>query len=89
MAELLALTHFWRLCIVNNTPMLLQVRRGGEWHSIRVAREFTGIHAAIYSLEIFARQQKVDLADARVRALRSVEQVLAAECAVEEYNARI
>lgn len=74
---------------MNNTPMLLQVRRDEEWHSVRVACEFTGIHAAIYSLKIFARQQKVDLADARVRALRSVEQVLAAERAVEAYNTRV
>ena len=69
--------------------MLLEVQRDGEWHSVRIACEFTGIQAAIYSLEIFARQQKVEHADVRVRALRSVEQVLGAERAVEEYNARI
>ncbi len=71
---------------MNNTPMLLEVQRNGEWHSVRIACEFTGIQAAIYSLAIFARQQKVDFADVRVKALRTVEQITAAENAVIAYN---
>jgi len=69
--------------------MLLEVRRDGEWLPIRIAREFPNAHAALNSLLMFARQQKVALEDVRVRALRTKERLIAAEHAVEAHNTRI
>lgn len=79
----------------DGAPMLLEVRRDGEWTPIRVARNFPGVHAALDSLPMFARQQKVygadddfPLADVRVKELRTDERVTAAERAVRAYNTR-
>jgi len=74
---------------VNNTPILLEARHGAEWHPVRIAREFPNAHAALNSLSMFARQQKVALEDVRVRALRTEERLIAAEHAVEAHNTRI
>lgn len=68
--------------------MLLEARHSGEWHPVRIAREFPSSHAALDSLPMFARQQKVVLEDVRVRALRTEEQLTAAEYAVRAYNTR-
>ena len=71
------------------TPTLLEVRRDGEWLPIRIAREFPSTRAALASLTMFAKQQKVSLADVRAKPLRTEEKVSAAEYAVHAYNTRI
>lgn len=74
---------------MNSMPILLEARHSGEWHPVRIAREFPNAHAALNSLSMFARQQKVAAEDVRVRALRTEERLTAAEHAVEAYNTRI
>lgn len=70
-------------------PMLLEARQDGVWSSIRIAREFPSVHAALDSLPMFARQQKANLDDVRAKPLRTKERVIAAERAVHVYNTRI
>jgi len=69
-------------------PVLLEARVEGKWRSIRIAREFPNVRAAMASMPMFARQQKVHHADARMRVLRTVEQIRAALTAVAAYNTR-
>ena len=69
-----------------NTPVLLEARRGGVWHSVRVSDKFLSVRAAMDSLPMFAQQQEVDLEDVRVRALWTVAQIVAAMRAVDTYN---
>jgi len=71
--------------------MLLEARPDGEcgeWLPVRVVRGFLSARTALVALPMFARQQKVDLVDVRVKALRTEERVTAAERAVLVYNTR-
>lgn len=69
-------------------PMLLEAHIDGEWSPIRVAREFPNARAALASLPMFARQQKVSHVNTRVKALRTIEQIDAAVTAVAAHNTR-
>lgn len=70
---------------MNAIPMLFEARFDVLWHSMRVTREFSSVRAAMDSLPMFAQQQKVSPEDVRVRALRTIEQVVAAEQAVSQF----
>jgi len=70
---------------MNMIPVLFEARFDVLWHSMRVTREFSSVKAAMDSLLMFAQQQKVSLEDVRVKALRTAEQVVAAEQAVAQF----
>jgi len=73
---------------ISEIPMLFEACWDGEWYPVRIACEFLGVHAALDSLPMFARQQKAHLADVRVKTLRTEENVSAAERAIHAYNTR-
>jgi len=67
-------------------PMLLEACIDGTWRPIRISYKFSSVRSALDSLPTFTRQQKIDLEDVRVKALRTEKQVIAAEQAVSTYN---
>ena len=67
-------------------PMLLEARIDGAWCSFQIVYVFSSVRSALDWLPTFTRQQKIDLEDVRVKALRTEEQVTAAEQAVSTYN---
>jgi hypothetical protein len=66
--------------------VLLEVHRDGVWIPVRIARDFPTIRAAINALPIFAKQQKVEHDDVRVKHLRTWEAVCAAQQAINRVN---
>lgn len=68
---------------------LLEARFGERWCPIRIAREFPSIRAALDSLPMFARQQRVCVDDVRVQVLRTESQLLAAEDAIIAYHGQV
>jgi len=89
MVALSALTRYWRQSIVNNVEasVLLEACLKGQWRPIRITSKFSSLRAALNALPIFARQQGVNLDNVRARALRTDEQLTAAEYAVATFNA--
>lgn len=65
---------------------LLEARFGERWCPIRIANEFPSVRAALDSLPMFARQQKVGVDDVRMKALRTESQLLDAENAIIAYH---
>jgi hypothetical protein len=61
--------------------VLLEVRRGDDWHPVRVSA-FPGFRCALDSLPTFARQQKAEIDEVRARNLRTHEAYLSALRAV-------
>jgi hypothetical protein len=84
--QIVILTLYWRLCTVK---VLLEACLEGCWCAIRIVHEYPNIRAALNSLPMFARQQKVHLDDVRLKALRTEAQLLAAENAVIAYFERM
>ena len=70
----------------DNLSVLLEACLKGQWRPIRITSKFSSLRAALNALPIFARQQDVDLDSVRARALRTGEQVTAAEYAVSAFN---
>ena len=73
------------------TPFLLETKIGGRWCPVRIAHEFPNSRAAIESLPILAKQLSTEqlrttLDCVRVKALRTEEDLWAAENAIIEYN---
>lgn len=66
--------------------VLLEVRIGERWCPVRIVYDYPNIRAALDSLPMFARQQKVDVDDVRLKALRTESQLLDAENAIITYH---
>lgn len=71
---------------MSNVMVLFEVSIGDRWCPVRIARQFPSIHAALDSLPVFAKQQRVELDRVRARALRTPSALCAAENAVIEYH---
>lgn len=65
---------------------LLEARFGEQWRPIRIAHEFPSVRAALDSLSMFARQQRVCVDDVRMKVLRTEDTLLAAENAIIAYH---
>lgn len=66
--------------------VLLEVHRGDTWIPIRIACDFPTVRAAINALPVFAKQQKVEIDDTRVKHLRSWSEVFVAQKAIDRVN---
>ncbi len=66
--------------------VLLEVRQSGAWNPVRIACSFLTIWAAINALPVFAKQQRVEIDDVRVKHLRSWSEVFMARKAIDRVN---
>ena len=65
--------------------VLLEVHIGERWCPVRIAHNYPNVRAALDSLPVFARQQKVGVDDVRMKTLRTESQLLYAENAIIAY----
>jgi hypothetical protein len=69
----------WRHRLVNSVAVLFEVKRGEHWYPVRIARQLADIHEALDALPVFAKQQRTEVDQVRVRSLRTPAALYAAE----------